>query len=248
MRALTSLTAHLLGSHPEISGYCELHLDHDTPRALEAQRAALAACGGIKPRSRYLFDKILHNDYRFVPEQLGAPRPSILVSLRAPEHAIPSIVHLFASKAAPHPYASPLEAARYYVERLRALAAFCRATTVPYLYFDAESLLESPAEVLREIGRWLELATPLRERYDVFRETGRAGRGDSSEKMASGVIDPRPSDYAHIEVPRVAIESARAAYIAARRMATARAVCCVLRKPAADADPSGATDRIDDAF
>lgn len=228
MRALTSLTGHLLGSHPQISGYCELHLAYADVSALNAQRRALADMGALKPRARYLFDKILHNDYVLVPERLGGVPHKILVALQAPAHTLRSIVHLFSLKADPVPYASPGAAGRYYVERLRALAAFCGATSERYAYFDAEALRQSPGRVLSELTDWLGLDAPLDMRYEVFALTGQPRRGDSSPRMFSGVIDATPSDYAHVELPADVLAEATAAYETARRLIVAgadRGVC-----------------------
>lgn len=220
---MTSLVGHILGSHPSIDGYYEMHRAYADPRALDAQRAALQAGDGIKPQSRYLFDKILHNDHAFEPERLGTVPLSILVALRAPEPTLGSIVHLFALKPGPEPYASPVEAGRYYVARLHALAAFCRSTTFPYDYFDAELLQQAPARLLRSLTAWLELDPPLSARYGVFRQTGQARSGDSSPRLLSGAIDPRPSDYAHIALPAAVLDEARDAYEACRRAIVAGA-------------------------
>lgn len=223
MRALTSLVSHILGSHRWIAGYYEMHRAYADAGALDAQRRALEAGEGIKPDSRFLFDKILHNDYAFEPERLGAVPLRLLVTLRAPDATLRSIVHLFAGKPGPQPYASPAGAGRYYVTRLRALAAFCRATPLPYDYFDAELLQQSPAGLLASMTDWLELDPPLSGRYDVFRQTGQARSGDSSPRLFSGVIDTRPSDYAHIALPADVLDEARDAYFACRRAIAAGA-------------------------
>lgn len=39
MRAHTSLMAHILGSHSQINGYYEMHLDYEDASALDRQRA-----------------------------------------------------------------------------------------------------------------------------------------------------------------------------------------------------------------
>lgn len=227
MRALTSLTGHILGSHPRISGYSELHLDYADAHALDAQRAALLANDGIKPQSRYLFDKLLHNDYRLLPDRLGATPLKILVALREPEASLRSIVHLFARKPDPDRYASPLAAAHYYVSRLNALAGFCRATTRPYFYFDADVLRRAPATLLPGLASWLELDTPLSERYAIFSQTGQARRGDSSPKLLSGRIDNGASDYAPIDLPAAVRDETRAAYRACRDAIVAGAAVAV---------------------
>jgi hypothetical protein len=224
MRAFTSLAGHILGSHPQINGYYEMHLGYDDASALDRQRAALLHSDGLKPDSRYLFDKLLHNDYLLKPERLGPVDIKILVSLLEPEHAIRSIVHLFAQKATPDLYASPVAAANYYVARVRALADFCRTTECAYYYYDAALFQHAPQTLLTTLSRWLALESPLSERYQTFSQTGKAGKGDSSARIHAGCIDTARNDYAHIEIPEEALRQAQQIYRECRQVMIARAV------------------------
>lgn len=212
MRAYTSLAGHILGSHPQINGYYEMHLGYEEPAALDRQLAAFRQDEALKPGSRYLFDKLLHNDYALKPERLGRADIRILVALAEPAHTIRSIVHLFAQKPDPDLYASPVQAAHYYIERVRALAGFCRTTDWPYRYFDAEMLQRAPETLLPRLTAWLELDSPLSERYEVFSQTGKARRGDTSERVRSGRIDRGRSDYSAVVIPEEALRAAQAAY------------------------------------
>jgi hypothetical protein len=223
MRALTSLAGHILGSHPQINGYYEMHLGYKEPAALDRQIEMYQQDEALKPGSRYLFDKLLHNDYALEPERLGLADIKILVALAEPAHTIRSIVHLFAQKPDPDLYASPLQAARYYGERVRAIADFCRTTDRPFHYFDAELLQRAPETLLPKLTAWLELDSPLAERYEVFSHTGKARRGDTSARMGSGRIDRTRSDYSQVAVPEDVLEAARAAYRECRQAILARA-------------------------
>lgn len=223
MRAYTSLAGHILGSHPQINGYYEMHLSYEDASALDRQLELYRQGDALKPNSRYLFDKLLHNDYVLKPERLGRADIKILVSLAEPAHTIRSIVHLFAQKPDPDLYASPVEAAKYYVERVRALAGFCRTSDWPYFYFDAELWQRAPERLLPRLTAWLALDSPLSERYEVFSQTGRARRGDTSERMRSGGIDRGRSDYSHIAIPQAALDEARAVYRECREEIAARA-------------------------
>ena len=60
---------------------------------------------------------------------------------RRPLASIRSIVDLFAKKEAGELYADPVEAARYYLERLQWLASFASDYHGRYFYFDAETLV-----------------------------------------------------------------------------------------------------------
>ncbi|MGK2951926.1 MAG: hypothetical protein ACSLEZ_06025 [Thiobacillus sp.] len=216
MRAYTSLAGHILGSHPQINGYYEMHLGYEGASALDRQLAAYQHDEVLKPGSRYLFDKLLHNDYALKPERLERADIKVLVALAEPAHTIQSIVHLFRQKPAPDLYASPVEAAKYYVERVRALAEFCRTTDWPYTYFDAELLVRAPEKLLPRLTAWLELDSPLSERYEVFSHTGKARRGDTSERVRSGRIDRGRSDYSEVVIPEAVLGAAEEAYRACR--------------------------------
>jgi hypothetical protein len=224
MRACTSLAGHILGSHPQINGYYEMHLGYDDASALDRQWAAYRHDEVLKPGSRYLFDKLLHNDYALKPERLGRADIKVLVALAEPAHTIKSIVHLFRQKPDPDLYASPVQAAKYYVERVRALAGFCRTTDWPYCYFDAELLVRAPETLLPRLTAWLELDSPLSERYEVFSHTGKARRGDTSERVRSGRIDRVRSDYSAVVIPDAVLGAAQAAYRECREEMIAGAV------------------------
>jgi hypothetical protein len=217
MRAFTTLAGHILGSHPQINGYYEMHLSYEDASALDRQLEMFLEGDALKERSRYLFDKLLHNDYLLKPQQLGLANTKILISLLEPEHTIKSIVDLFSQKGGEELYASPVEAANYYVERVQALAAFCRCAGVPYYYFDAELFQRAPETLLSRLSDWLELESPLSERYQIFSHTGKPRKGDSSARIHSGIIDRTPVDYAHIAVPEEVLHAARAAYRECRR-------------------------------
>jgi len=212
MRAFTSLAGHILGSHPQINGYYEMHISYEDAAALDRQLEGFRQGDVLKPNSRYLFDKLLHNDYVLKPERLGPAELKILVSLAEPERTIRSIVHLFRQKPDPDLYASPVEAANYYVARVKALADFCRTADGGYYYFDAELLQTAPERLLPRLSDWLELDSPLIERYEVFSQTGKAGKGDSSRRIHQGRIDRSRVDYSHIEIPEDALRAAREAY------------------------------------
>ena len=109
------------------------------------------------------------------------------------------------------------------MERVRALAEFCRTTDWPYSYFDAELLQRAPEKLLPRLTAWLELDSPLSEQYQLFSQTGKARRGDTSERVRTGRIDPAKTDYSHIAIPDEALAAAREAYRACREEIVGRA-------------------------
>ncbi|MFA7317436.1 MAG: hypothetical protein WC029_07725 [Sulfuricella sp.] len=217
MRAFTTLAGHILGSHPEINGYYEMHLSYEDASALDRQLDVFLESDALKKNSRFLFDKLLHNDYSLNPERLGLANIKILISLLEPERTIKSIVNLFARKEVEDLYASPVEAANYYIARLQALADFSRTAGRPYYYFDAEILQRTPEVLLPRLSDWLELDSPLSERYQIFSQTGKARKGDSSGRIHSGRIDRTAVDYSHITIPEDVLSKAREAYREYRR-------------------------------
>jgi hypothetical protein len=212
MRAFTTLAGHILGSHPRINGYFEMHISYADPSALDKQLAVFQHYETLKENSRYLFDKLLHNDYRLDPERLGLADIKILVSLLQPEQTIKSIVDLFKKKEVEDLYASPVAATHYYIERVKTLADFCRSVRQPYYYYDAELFQAAPEILLSRLTDWLELDSPLSERYQLFSQTGKAGKGDSSEFIRSGKIEKTRFDYSHIHLPEEALNGALAIY------------------------------------
>lgn len=224
MRAYTSLLGHILGSHPAINGYFEMHISYDEASALEVQLGELRKYETLKTNSRYLFDKLLHNRYCLTRKQLGHDNVKILVALREPEQCIKSIVNLFVQKETDDLYAQPEEAARYYIERVRSLAEFCNSFAGQYYYFDAESLRQEPETLLSALTHWLDLEVPLSAHYQTFSQTGKARKGDSSERIQSGKIDKSASDYLHVSIPPDALQRALSLYGEVRPQMIANAI------------------------
>ena len=221
MRAFTSLAGHILGSHPQINGYYELHISYEDAAALDRQLAVLRQEDALKPGSRYLFDKLLHNEFALRPERLKGVEYKVLLSLRQPEPTIKSIVHLYRQKDGGDLFDTPEKAAQYYNERVSALADFAKvnfARANPgYFYFDAELWQRAPEQLLPRLTEWLELDVPLSEQYQTFSQTGKPLKGDSSPRIHRGDIDKAGSDYAHIAVPEAVLSEAREVYRECRR-------------------------------
>ncbi len=229
MRAFTSLAGHILGSHPQINGYYEMHIDYADATALDQQSAVFQENDTLKPGSRYLFDKLLHNDYGLRPErlaqlaQLKEADPKILVSLLEPEQTLKSIIDLFAQKPADDPYASPAGAADYYVARLQTLADSCQTASLPFYYFDAVLFQHAPETLLPKLADWLDLDSPLSEHYQIFSQTGKPRKGDSSLHIHSGRINRTPITYPHITLPETVLAEAQTVYEECRHAILTRA-------------------------
>jgi len=223
MRAYTSLIGHLLGSHPEIDGYYEMHLGYTGVDDLARQACAYATHAAFKPGSRYRFDKLLHNTHAFAPENLGVTDVSVLVSIRPPVPTLKSIVSLFARKPAEVLYAEPAGAAAYYVERLAALADFACRHPGRYRYFDAPLIRTDTPRLLATLGNWLGLATPLAETYQTFAKTGVAGAGDSSSAITAGHVIRMPTAYPELALDPAILASVERTYAEVRSTLVAHA-------------------------
>jgi hypothetical protein len=227
MRAYTSLLGHILGSHPDINGYYEMHLGYKSNEDLKQQMQQYAGQEALKPGSRFLFDKLLHNDYALELDRLTLGGEVILLSLREPEQTIKSVLSLFANKMGNDPYSYPDEAARYYVERLTWLTDFCEKYPQRYYYFDAELIPADTQRILAALSQWLRLAPGLSDRYQCFSKTGVAGAGDSSPAITSGKVICQENNYPNISLDAKLAQQALHAYQNSRRRIIGQAIACV---------------------
>ncbi len=216
MRAYTSLVGHILGSHPDINGYYEMHLSYAGTDDLDRQLREYRQSEPLKPNSVYLFDKLLHNDYRLETSILSPAKDSLLMSVRNPEQSLKSIVHLFRSKQAFEPYADPAAACDYYVLRLESLAAFSRDNPGQYDYYDAGLIKTDSARLLQVLTRWCRLRSALSDQYRTFALTGKARAGDSSGFINTGKIEAAENRYPGVKLEKRLIQRAEQAYNAGR--------------------------------
>jgi hypothetical protein len=212
MRAYSSLIGHILGSHPEICGYYELHLAYARVADLEEQLRLLNQTEPPKTGTVYLFDKLLHNDYKLDTRILPGNDHRVLMSTRSPEDSLKSILHLFQTKGAVEPYADAAQATEYYVQRLASLATFSQENAGRYYYFDAELIKTDTRSLLHALTRWCALTTPLSDRYRTFSQTGKTRAGDSSGFIKSGKIQVSENGYPGVKLEAQYITRAGQAY------------------------------------
>jgi len=192
MRSYSSLLCHILGSHPQVDGYCETHVKYRTRLDLIRLRSRVAKFTGEPLRGRYVLDKVLHN-YPFAASIVRSPQTRAIMLVRRPLPTVQSIMNmgLYYSDVA---WYRDLDAvARYYEERLAMLVRLAGQLQGRVIYIEAESLLTRTADVLQGVGRLLSLSEPLRPDYRRFAHTGEGGFGDPSEAISSG----RVSSAAH---------------------------------------------------
>lgn len=185
MRGYTSLLAHILGSHRGVSGYFELHQGYE--RRLDLVRMRLSVLRGLDGpvRGPYVLDKIVHSRYGVAPEILRRHDVFTLFMMREPGPTLESCLDVRAF------HGDPAAAPPYYIERVATLAEMA-AVARHAAYLEAEALLSRTDVVLRSIGSYLGLRSPLSPAYSTFRFTGRRGIGDWSDALMGGeIVSPR---------------------------------------------------------
>ncbi len=194
MRANTSVLGHILGSHTNISGYYELHIGYYSWRSLLRQKCIYFEDHEFKD-SKYMFDKILHNDHEITENILRNARCKYIFALRKPEDTIKSTVRLYRARRDISGLEDPENAANYYFERTEKLRRLAEMIGQKYFYLDAEAVIKKPKELLCALTRWLELNEPLKKEYKIFKNSGKSKYGDSSDILLKGRIMEGSRDY-----------------------------------------------------
>jgi hypothetical protein len=187
MRSYSSLLCHILGSHPEVHGYCETHVKYRTRLDLLRLRSRVVKLTGEPLHGRYVLDKMLHN-YPLAPSILRSPRTLAIVLVRRPVPAVQSIVNMGLHYGAVAWHRDLDAVVRYYEERLATLVRLADVLRGRVMFMEAETLLSQTGDVLQSIGRLLELSEPLRSDYRRFAHTGEGGFGDPSETILTGRV------------------------------------------------------------
>ena len=187
MRSYSSLLCHILGSHPQIDGYCETHIKYRTRLDLLRLRSRVVKLTGEPLRGWYVLDKVLHN-YPLASSILRSPQTFSIVLLRRPTPTVQSIVNM-GLHYSDIPWHRDIDTVvRYYEERLASLVRLAEQLHGRVIFIEAEALLTRTADVLGCITRRLELSEPLQADYRRFAHTGERGFGDPSEVISIGRV------------------------------------------------------------
>jgi hypothetical protein len=187
MRSYSSLLCHILGSHPQIDGYCETHIKYRTRFDLLRLRTRVAKFTGEPLRGRYVLDKVLHN-YPLAQSILRSRHTVSILLLRRPLPTVQSIVNMGLHYSDVAWYRDLDCVARYYEERLGSLVSLARQLRGRVLFLEAEALLSRTADALQRTAAMLELNEPLQADYRRFAHTGESGFGDPSEAISTGRV------------------------------------------------------------
>lgn len=212
MRANTSLFGHLLGSHPLVEGYYEMHIGYYSWKSLWRQRLRHFANHSVKHGARFMFDKVLHDGHYVAPHLLQRKKSKSIFMLRAPEQSIKSLVVLYQKRNPDLPEATPAGAAQYYIDRLTTLAKLASAIHKRFYYLDAETLIDATQATLNDLSEWLEFTSPIPNEYKPFENTGKGNSGDHSNRLKSGQVSKERSDYSRIIIPPELMHAADCAY------------------------------------
>jgi hypothetical protein len=229
MRANTSLFGHLVGSHPCIEGYYEMHIGYYGWKSLWRQKLLHFSTHRAKPQSRVMFDKLLHDGHHMDPSLLVRSSTRTIFMTRSAEQSVKSLVALY-RKHLPHlPEATVDGATAYYVQRLESLAAIATTPGLSYFYLDAERLIDETATTVQTLSAWLKLPFPIPTTYGTFEQTGRGNTGDHSDRLKSGQVSRQRSDYSDVMLSQAQLEAATSVYARCRQRLIEGAQKCEIR-------------------
>jgi len=201
MRANTSLFGHIIGNNPEINGYYEMHIGYYSWKSLIRQKLKFLEKHYFKKESKYIFDKVLHDEHEVNCEMLLTHKAKIIISLRSPEETIPSIIKLYQEKVdSSHEFATFNGAAKYYKNRLNTLYEYSEILKNEFIYLDANDIKEKTEETLNYLQQELSLNTPLSTEYNIQNMTGIGESGDHSDNLKLGKINHAKTDFSDIQI------------------------------------------------
>lgn len=224
MRGFTSLLSHLLGSHPEISGYFETHASYRDVNDLLKLRTTLDSTDGLSGNESWIFDKLLDLGLEISDAVLAREDVSLLFMLREPRATLKSLI------ATRERYGWRLdrnEAETYYFTRLQQIGALAHRAAGGY-YLDAEAIVDDSERTLAQLRRALQLSTPLQADFKIQSMTARFGLGCSSDYLKQGRIVRERERYDSIDIDSRLLARAQRAYRECRETLLERCQALVL--------------------
>lgn len=213
MRGYTSLFSHILGSHHEIKGYSEMHQSYQSTYDLIKLRYKLKIVTADTAIPKYLFDKLLHNQYKLSNQIVRRHNVHPVIMLRKPEPTLKSIINMGQSMTKVVSwYKDEEKVAEYYQQRLLELIAVAKQAKGKCLFIAGENLIEQPDMVLGWLSNKLQLSTPLQKEYETFTLTGKLGAGDPSDHIKSGTIIEKRKKHHEIIISKPTIEIVNNSY------------------------------------
>lgn len=216
MRAYTSLFGHILGSHPEIEGYYEMHIGYYSWKSLIRQKQLYYQEHSAKKNSHFMFDKILHNDHHVSSTLLMKDNVIPLFSLREPAETIPSILSLYQKVKPEHEFNNIEFATNYYIERLEYLSELASSISKGFYYIDSKALISNTEIALEKLTDILKLNTKLTPEYKSMNKTGKGNSGDHSNELKTGEVQKSKKENSKNILPDKSLEQAQESYAKCR--------------------------------
>lgn len=211
MRSRSSLLSHIIGSHPEITGYIELHRSYEDWIDMINLRRKLFLMHDKQLNSKLLFDKILHKYHPISDQVLIQENVKIIVLLRKPEETVKSIVNL-GHLTDVDEYKIPEWAAQYYCERVDYLSSLIEIVNKNCFYIESDEIINHSENLLTELTKWLNLNSKLDSNYDIFNLTGKPVFGDPSDNIKSGKINLIQNSHDNINIDSKKLTAAMESY------------------------------------
>ena len=210
MRSYSSVLCHILGSHPEIAGYAEMHLPYRNGLDLLRLRSRVFRSLGCVMPGRFVLDKVLHDEYVVAPSILRREDVNAIVIVRRPAESIRSVLAMGERIPSVGWYSDVDAMVDYYVKSLRSLANV-RQHASHCLFVRAEDIVQQTSRVLTEVERFLGLRQELTDEYEIFPHTGEPGWGDETPAILAGRI-VRPPERGEGDVPPPRLAAAISSY------------------------------------
>lgn len=226
MRAYTSLFGHILGNHPEIEGYYEMHIGYYSWKSLYRQKQLYYQEHSAKKNAHFMFDKILHNEH-FVSNALLTQKNIIpLFSLREPSETIPSIISLYQRVKPEHDFNNIEYATDYYIKRVQYLSELAASMPQEFYYIDSKALINNTAKAMAGLTEILQLGSSLTPEYKRMNKTGKGNSGDHSSELKTGSIQTNIKEKKPLPLPL--LQKATDAYLTHRDLLISQSIRSIL--------------------
>ena len=215
MRSRSSVLSHVLGSHPSIVGYKELHLNYHNAMSLMNMRKAITSEFGSVLEGDFLLDKLLSNRNCVASKLFKKRTIKAIILLREPEATIKSIMNM-GSITNVQWYKDPVKATDYYCARLSYIEQYSKQIAGHYFFVQSSDLVKNTENTLNALTKWLDLDEPLDKHYSIFQDTGKPGYGDPSDCIKTGILKTT-NGYPDIEIPLEVLQRAEDCYAKCRQ-------------------------------
>ena len=213
MRSYSSLLSHILGSHPEISGYSELHQSYRSHQDLIKMKSKISIAYDKKLSTSYLLDKILHNQYSMDFNLLQSNNVKTLFFFFLPAQTLKSIIKMSFNINNMKNYQNEQYALYYYEKRLLMLTQYVRLIKQGSLFIQSEHLLDNTSSTLNFIENYLSLNTPIREEYNIYKYSGQPLHGDSSKRLFEKRITQEKEEKQELHISNDILKKAEKSYL-----------------------------------